>query len=82
MLVRRGISPLVFYYLMEIKLDLQLYKSFVKIADCKGYLQISPFGGKLTETVGGNFIKSKIISALREAGFKGKVVIDNEEYDL
>jgi len=67
---------------MEIKVELQLHKSFVKIADCIGHIRISLIGGKFTETIGKNFIKHKIISSLKEAGFKGRIFIDGEEYKI
>lgn len=63
---------------MNMKLDITLKKSFVVIAKVEGTLEIK----MLAETITGNIVKNKIVDALKEKGFKGRIYTNGSYIEL
>jgi hypothetical protein len=64
----------------SLELDLKLTKKSIKSVKISGNLNIEPLGGIASEFVVKKLLKEKILEELRKAGFKGKLIVDGEEW--
>jgi hypothetical protein len=64
----------------SLELDLKLTKKSIESVKISGNLNIEPLGGIASEFVVKKLLKEKILEELRKAGFKGKLIVDGEEW--
>ena len=64
----------------SLELDLKLTKKSIESVKISGNLNIEPLGGIASEFVVKKLLKEKILKELRKAGFKGKLIVDGEEW--
>ena len=59
-------------------MDLELRKLFLKLLRMKGRMEVHILAEGLTKRMA----TKMILDRLRKAGFKGKIIIDNQTYEL